>query len=451
MARGPGESRALCALAQGLDGRRGRWHESRLMPPALESLASNQESGSLRAGLEALGAGQAKLIERTLAWSAINSGSRELAGLTQMRAVLSDALSVLPAATEVIALPDTTRITARGDPEAQPHGAALRVRVRPEAPIQVALTGHYDTVFAASHPFQTPVLRADGLLHGPGVADMKGGIAVMLAALEAFETLPAARNLGYSVLLSPDEEIGSPASAPLLAKLGARAHVGMTYEPALADGALVDARKGSGNFSLAVHGRAAHVGRAFAAGRNAVAAAAAAALALDALNGVRDGVTFNVGAIDGGGPVNIVPDRAVVRFNVRVPGVEDQDWAMDALGEIVARAGARGGVVARLDGGFTRPPKPLNPALARLVSWTRAAGADLGLDLAFGPSGGVCEGNNLAAAGCAAIDTLGPCGGGLHSDEEFAIAASFAERAKLSLVLLAGFASGRWDPRALRA
>ena len=330
------------------------------------------------------------------------------------------------------------------------HGASIRVRVRPDAPIQVALTGHYDTVFPASHPFQAP-WREGEMLRGPGVADMKGGIAVMLAALKAFERLPGEKRIGYEVLLSPDEEIGSMGSAPLLAELGKRAHLGLTYEPAMADGALVDQRKGSANFHLAVRGRAAHVGRAFSDGRNAVLAAADAAMSLNRLNGQRDGVTFNIGAIDGGGAVNVVPERAVLRFNIRVPDAESAIWAEAEVRRIARETGERDGIDAHLHGGFTRPPKPLNDQQRTMVAWTRQAGSALGLDLQFRPSGGVCEGNNLAAAGCPNIDTLGPCGGGLHSDEEFAVISSFAERAKLSFLLLAGVERGVFDVRSLRS
>ena len=149
--------------------------------------------------------------------------------------------------------PSTT--TARCEEEA--HADALKITVRPDAPIQIVLTGHYDTVFPADSRFQTVATRPDGALNGPGVADMKGGISVMLAALEAFETHPDRHGVGWTVLLSPDEEIGSPASAPLLAELGARGHIGLTYEPALADGTLAGARKGSGNYHLIVTGRAA--------------------------------------------------------------------------------------------------------------------------------------------------------------------------------------------------
>ena len=389
------------------------------------------------------------ITARAEAWSAFNSGSYELAGLERMRALLADAFAVLPGELTSVPLASSQRVRPNGELADVEHSAAIRVRVRPDALIQIALTGHYDTVFPASHPFQTPWRADAATLRGPGVADMKGGLSLMLAALQAFEALPGAKRVGYEVLLSPDEEIGSPASAPLLAELGARAHLGLTYEPALADGALVDARKGSGNFSLAFKGRAAHVGRAFADGRSAVLAAAEAALALNALNGQREGVTFNVGAIDGGSASNVVPERAVLRFNVRAPDVEGATWA-DA--EVRRIAGvSRDGIVARLHGGLSRPPKPLTEPQRTMIIWTRRAGAALGLDLKFQPSGGVCEGNNLAAAGCPNIDTLGPCGGGLHSDQEFALIPSFAERAKLSLLLLVGVDRGLFDVRELRS
>jgi|CXWL01.1.fsa_nt_gi glutamate carboxypeptidase len=395
--------------------------------------------------LQRLDAEGEAMVARAEAWSAINSGSHELAGLERMREPLFAAFGVLPGVAELVALARSSRVRPDGELIDVEHGAAIRIRVRPEAPIQIALTGHYDTVFPATHAFQKS-WRADArTLRGPGVADMKGGLSLMLAALQAFEALPGKKQVGYEVLLSPDEEIGSPASAPLLAELGARAQLGLTYEPALADGALVDARKGSGNFNLVLRGRAAHVGRAFGDGRSAVLAAAEAALALDALNCKRDGVTFNVGAIDGGSAVNVVPERAVLRFNIRAPDVESAAWAEAEARKIAEAAGNRDGVSAALHGGLTRPPKPLNSAQRTMVAWTQAAGLTLGLDLKFQASGGVCEGNNLAAAGCPNIDTLGPCGGGLHSDEEFALIPSFAERAKLSFLLLAGIERGVFD------
>lgn len=398
--------------------------------------------------LERLNGENEALVARTERWSAINSGSFELDGLKRMRLPLLEALADLPGEPEEVELRPSQRVRPDGEVIDIHHGASLRLRVRPEAPVQVALTGHYDTVFPAAHAFQAP-WREGASLRGPGTADMKGGIAVMLAALQAFEALPGDKRVGYEVLLSPDEEVGSLASAPLLAELGARARLGMTYEPALADGALVDARKGSGNFSLIVKGKAAHVGRAFADGRSAVLAAAEAAIALNALNGKRDGVTFNVGSIDGGSAVNVVPDRAVLRFNVRAPDAEGAAWGEIEARRIAEAASQRDGISAHLHGGITRPAKPLNAQQRTIVGWTKKAGEALGLDLKFQASGGVCEGNNLAAAGCPNIDTLGPCGGGLHSDQEFALIESFAERAKLSFLLLAGLERGVFDVRSL--
>jgi glutamate carboxypeptidase len=420
------------------------------MSTAQSNPAAPSWSAGLEHVLERLDADSEAMVSRTEAWSAVNSGSFELAGLERMRGLLLDTFATLPSAPELIPLGPSQRVRPDGALAEIEHGASIRVSVRPEAPIQVALTGHYDTVFPAAHAFQKP-WREGETLRGPGVADMKGGICVMLAALQAYERMPGEKRIGYEVLLSPDEEVGSLASAPLLAELGKRAHFGMTYEPSMADGALVGARKGSANYSLAVRGKAAHVGRAFGDGRNAVILAADAALALNALNNAREGVTFNVGAIDGGGAVNVVPERAVLRFNVRAPDAESAAWAEAQVHRIAEAANAHDGLSAYLHGGFTRAPKPLNAQQRLMKQWTHEAGAVLGLDLQFRASGGVCEGNNLAAAGCPNIDTLGPCGGGLHSDEEFALIPSFAERAKLSFLMLAAFDRGAFDVKSLHS
>ena len=388
--------------------------------------------------VEAIAAQGDALLARTCQWASINSGSGNMAGLAQMAEVLVDVLAGFPGLVEQVPLAPVTRISADGTAHEMPQGASLRLTVRPDAPVQVALTGHYDTVFDAAHPFQTVAPAQDGRINGPGMADMKGGISVMLGALAAVEHLPMAANLGYTVLLSPDEETGSLASAPLLKDLATRAKLGLTYEPALADGTLVSARKGSGNYHVVVRGRAAHAGRDFAAGRNAITAAARIACALDALNGKRDGVTVNVARIDGGSAPNVVPDAAVVRFNVRMPEPQDAAWVEAAIATALA-SGASDGITAHLHGGITRPPKPFTPGQQRLFAAFAHVGAALGQDLRWAPSGGVCEGNNLFAHGLPNIDTLGVRGGAIHSDQEFAVVESFAERAQLSALWL-----GRW-------
>ncbi len=390
------------------------------------------------------------LVRRAVEWSAISSGSRNLAGLEDQRAALAEVLGTAPGTLECVPLAASNEVGADGAPRAQPHPNALRLTVRPEAPIQVVLTGHYDTVFPAGTGFRAVRPRPDGALNGPGIADMKGGISVMLGALEAFEAHPLAARVGYRVLLSPDEEIGSPASAPLLADIARGGHIGMTYEPCMPDGALAGARKGSGNFHIVISGRAAHAGRDFASGRNAVAGAAALAAALHALNGAREGVTINIGRIDGGGPLNVVPAGAVLRFNIRVSDADAQAWCLAEVRAAMARA-AEDDLTLDLHGGFGRPPKPIDAAQGALLNAVRNVGALIGQDVIWRSSGGVCEGNNLYAAGLPNIDTLGVRGGDIHSEAEYAWPESFAERARLSAALLMKIASGEVDAPAIRA
>ncbi|CAN5303037.1 hydrolase [soil metagenome] len=390
------------------------------------------------------------LVARAAQWAQINSGSRNRPGLERMLAALKPELERLGGEVETTPLPTVTEVGADGVVRSVESAPALRLRLRPEATTQVALTGHYDTVYPADSPFQTVTTRADGALNGPGIADMKGGLSVMIGALAAFETHADAHRVGWTVLISPDEETGSLGSAPLLAELGARAHVGLTFEPALADGRLASARKGSENFHLVVWGRSAHAGRAFAEGRNAVAAAARAAVALHALNGRREGVTVNVARIDGGAPLNQVPDAAVVRFNLRLPDEAAGVWALAEFDRITAETAADG-VTAELHGGLTRPPKPFVPAQQALFEAARDAAGELGQTLDWQPSGGVCEGNNLFAAGCPGVDTLGVRGGDIHSEAEHAWPDSFAERARLTTLLLIRLATGEIDGPGLRA
>lgn len=403
-----------------------------------------------RSLLNRLAADGGAIVQRAVDWCAINSGSRNLEGLEAQRVALVEAFSALPAAPIDMPLAPTVEIGPDGRERELSHPAAIAVVVRPTAPVQVVLTGHYDTVYPVDSRFQSVLTRPDGALHGPGIADMKGGLSVMLAALMAFESHPSAKNLGYRVLLSPDEEIGSVASAPVLAEFGALGHVGMTYEPALGDGALAAERKGSGNFHVRVTGKAAHAGRDFAAGRNAVAAAARIAAALDALNGQRDGVTLNVARIDGGAPLNMVPDNAVLRFNARFPDEPSMRWVEFAIEEAM-KSERREGVTVTLDGGVTRAAKPFNAAQRRLFEAVKATGAVIGQEITWKASGGVCEGNNLFAAGLPNVDTLGVRGGDIHSEQEFAWPQSFAERAQLSTLILCKLASGEIDGPGLRA
>ena len=219
---------------------------------------------------------------------------------------------------------------------------------------------------------------------------------------------------------------------------------GLTYEPCLADGALVSARKGSGNFHIAFEGVSAHAGRAFSEGRNAVAGAAVLAAKLHALNGKRKAVTVNIAKLDGGGGLNVVADRAVLRFNVRVSDLKDATWFMAHLEDAVASlAGMDLGIT--IHGGFHRPAKAADATQRKLFKLVEKAGGLIDLPIHWRRSGGVCEGNNLYASGLPNIDTLGVHGGDIHSVDEYAWPESFVQRSALSAVLLMKIASGEID------
>ena len=384
-------------------------------------------------------------------WSAINSGSHNAAGLERMRAKLEEAFAELGGEISAVDLPPSTVVERDGTVTEKAYTPSFHCRIRPQAPIRIVMTGHHDTVFPENSHFQKTELWDEDTLNGPGVADMKGGIIVMLHGLLGLQRSPWKDEIGVDVLISPDEEIGSRGSAPMLAELASGADVGMTYEPALADGSLAGARKGSGNWALKISGRAAHAGREHHLGRNAIAAACAFGLGLDQLNGKRPDVTFNLARIDGGGPENVVPDTAVARFNVRVASENDKIWVEAELERLLDEVRIRDGIEAELHGGFTRPPKPMTPANAKMFEWTRAAGGALGLEIRWQDTGGVCEGNNLWAAGCPNVDTLGVRGADIHSDREIVKLSSFAERAKLSAVMLMKFTQGEFDARQARA
>ena len=392
----------------------------------------------------------ADMLSTVEKWSAQNSGSHNRAGLIAMRGLLSDRFSSLPAKLEEVALPKGEYVAKNGEVETITYEPALQVSVRPDAPVQLVLTGHYDTVFPADFHFQKPVQIDDDTINGPGTADMKAGLMVMLTALETLERSDNASTIGYTILMSPDEEIGSPGSSAILAKLGKRSHLGLTYEPALADGSMAGARKGSGNFSLVIKGRAAHAGREHHIGRNAIAAMAEFIGGIEALNGQRDGVTFNIAKIDGGGAYNIVPELAIGRFNVRMKETEDMSWISVELDKLVSMLNQKDGIHAHMHGGFTRPPKPMAPANAQVFDWVKQAGGLLGQEIKWAPSGGVCEGNNLWASGCPNVDTLGVRGGDIHSDREFMKISSLVERARLSSVILMKLASGEFDAIAVK-
>lgn len=391
--------------------------------------------------LDSIAARDGEMRRRLRDWSQTNSGTANIDGLRRMRELAAEVLEPMADSIEIRPLSPRTIVDNRGNLLQQPVAEALVARKRPQAKRRVLLCGHLDTVYAAESPFQfVREVDADTWV-GPGVADMKGGIIVMFEALRALETHPDAPQLGWSLVLNTDEEVGSPSSTPLLQELARQNDVGLVFEPALPDGALAGARAGSANFDLVIRGRSAHAGRDFARGRSAIHLAGEAITLLASLNAA-EGVTINVGRVDGGGPVNQVADLAIVRMNIRVADDEKQEAIENDLRRLTAVLGARDGYSAELYGHFFSPPKPLTGRTAVLFEHVRDVGAELGLDITWTSTGGVCDGNKLQAAGLPTVDSLGVRGGNLHSHEEFVLLNSLVERAQLAALVLMRLAQG---------
>lgn len=380
----------------------------------------------------------AAMLGRTQRWAAINSGTRNLPGCARMADELADAFAALPGTIDLLDPTPVETVGLDGRVAALEHGRHLRVTVRPGATVQLLLTGHMDTVYPADHPFQTLTWRGPGVLNGPGVADMKGGLSLMLEALLAVEAV--APEIGYQVIVNSDEETGSLSSAALLAGAAAGKVAALTYEPALPDGTLAGARGGTGNFSIVIRGRAAHAGRNPEDGRNAIVAAGVLAARLHAGRSPR--LAVNPARIDGGGPNNVVPDLAILRVNFRPADREEIARAQAAIDAAVTATAAEHDVRIAVHGGFNRPPKPLDAGAERLFALIRATGADLGQTIGWRDTGGVCDGNNIAACGVPVVDTMGARGGAIHSAEEYVIVESLAERAALSVVTILRLAGG---------
>jgi len=372
--------------------------------------------------------------EDLIALAEINSGSSNLSGLQQAAGWLIENMQ-LGVAAERVSLPSVQLLDDSGQLVEQQTGDALVWHCRPEAKRRVLLAIHYDTVFASNHPFQSCRRLETNRWTGPGMADAKGGILVIRSALQALERFNLAEEIGWSVVLNPDEEIGSLHSTPLLNDLASQYDFGLLFEPSLPTGELVGSRGGSGNYVIAIRGQSAHVGRHFEEGKNAVAKLSGLMYELDKLN-QHQGLIVNIGFVTGGGPLNVVPDFALGRFNVRVPGTEQQTLFETRYAELCRGANAAGYELT-IDGGITSPAKPETPAIDVLKREVGFAFEATGNGRpTWIRTGGVCDGNKLAAAGLPNIDSLGPVGGELHSDREWVDTASINQRAKSVVTLL---------------
>lgn len=371
----------------------------------------------------------------------IPSGTGFAAGIDEARGLLTTRLAALGARVSLVpgeAKPTWLRGTFETDTP-PPTAVCSRLDARPDGP-RILIAGHLDTVHDPRGPFQSLSTAPDGRTAvGPGCVDMKGGLVIAVAALEALAEVGAA--VRWTYLLNADEETGSLASAAALRAEAARHDVGLALEPALPGGELATARGGSGQFMLTVRGRSAHVGRDFASGVSAVTRLAECLVAIGKMPDVPRGRIACVGPIAGGKATNAVPDHAQAWGNCRYNDAATQRELAEMLTSLATPADAMPGVAVDLV--FNRPAKPLTPRTESLALAARAAAEDLGQRLPFAQTGGVCDGNILQDAGLPTIDTLGVRGGGLHTPQEWIELPSLVERCQLLALLMLRLAEGR--------
>lgn len=301
-----------------------------------------------------------------------------------------------------------------------------------ERPIQL-LVGHSDTVWAAGTLETMPFEIDDEKIRGPGVYDMKGGLVQMLFALQASLELNWPMSLMPLIFINTDEEIGSPESTPMIRKLAQRAARAFILEPALGrEGRLKTGRKGVGRFKIEIEGRAAHAGLDPEKGVSAVLELSYIIQNLHALNDPPNGISVNIGVIEGGVLPNVIPASASALIDIRVPTVAA---AKKLEAAVLALEPHLTGVSIEMSGGFTRQPMEQNEANQRLWRLAQGYGRQLGLDLEQGTAGGGSDGNTTSLY-TATLDGLGAVGDGAHATHEFLFAEKMVERTALLALLL---------------
>jgi glutamate carboxypeptidase len=321
-------------------------------------------------------------------------------------------------------------------------------RGRPGGP-RALLVGHMDTVFedgtAAARPFRIE----DGIAHGPGVTDMKGGLLTGLYAIRAFRAalatgatpadLPFER---LTYIANPDEEIGSPSSSPHIREFAAESDCCLMLECARANGDFVSERKGIADIRLRIHGRAAHAGVEPEKGRSSISAGAQLVTAIHALNGRWPGVTTNVGVFQAGTRPNIVPDLAELQVDIRATTGDSLDAVVAAVTALAASPGVPDVTVELEQMAAWRPMEKLERA-RHLVDLVVELARGLGFETTDAATGGAGDANTTSGMGIPSIDGLGPVGGRDHSPDEYLEVDSIVPRTALVAALL--LAIGR-DP-----
>lgn len=386
----------------------------------------------------AIAARQPELEARLADWVDRNTGTWNAAGLEAFAAILAAELRALDFEVTVepsAALDYPDRAGARTGPLVQ---AERRAAVDPERARHFLLLGHFDTVFEPDSPFQNWRIdpSAPERATGPGASDMKGGLVVLLEALRALRESGDLARADVTVLLNADEEIGSLGSRPRIEAAARRAQVALVFEPAPEGGEQARARSGAGQFHLDVYGVAAHAATSPTEGRSAIVALAKKVIAIESLSDHERGILVNVGTISGGTKRNIVPEHAEAWIDVRYEEAGQGEELRAALAKIAA-APDLPGTRANLWGLLHRPPRPPTPEADRLLALQRQIARELGYPAPEAVhSASVTDGSLTAAAGVPTLDSLGVRGGGAHTDREYVVRESLAERAAIAAVLL---------------
>lgn len=350
---------------------------------------------------------------------AIESPTDDKAAVDRCGAVLAAELAAMGA--EVRAVPGETA------------GNHLVARVG-KGRRQVLVLGHFDTVWPIGQLARMPLREADGRLYGPGVLDMKAGIALGMLATRALFAVAPPPDVAVTMLWSTDEETGSHTSRALIEEEARQSLAVLVLEPALAGGALKTARKGIAQYELTVRGVSAHAGVDPRKGVNAIRELALQILAMDEVRNLDCGISVNVGVIAGGTRSNVVPDLATAQVDVRAETLADAEALHRLMRGLTAHTA---GATVEVSGGFNRPPMERSPGVVRLFEHARLVAADMGLDLREGATGGGSDGNFTAAIGVPTLDGLGAVGDGAHALHEHVELASLPERAALLAGLLA--------------
>jgi glutamate carboxypeptidase len=297
----------------------------------------------------------------------------------------------------------------------------------------ILVLGHFDTVWPVGSLATMPFRVEEGRAFGPGVFDMKASLILADLALGSLRALGLRPARPVDLLLTSDEEIGSPTSRRLIEERALGSACVLVLEPPLADGSLKTARKGVGIFTIEVEGKSAHAGVEPEKGLSAIGELARLVLRLHALTDLAAGVSVNVGVIGGGTASNVVAARASAAVDVRATTLEQARQIERAIRDLTTTTP---GVRVTVRGGFNRPPMERTPGVVALFERARTLGRSIGLELGEGSTGGGSDGNFTAALGLPTLDGLGCRGAGAHADHEQVELDSLPDRAALLALLL---------------